>query len=78
MEIKKLISLLLVLAMVLPMCACAPQNDATQGGENSVTVTDMVDRQVTVTPGSYKKVVCIGAGALRMKGRFDALNLLQV
>ncbi|MCR4833182.1 MAG: ABC transporter substrate-binding protein [Butyrivibrio sp.] len=31
-----------------------------------VTVTDMIGREVTVTPGSYKKVVCIGAGALRM------------
>ena len=31
-----------------------------------ITVTDMIGREVTVTPGSYKRVVCIGAGALRM------------
>ena len=31
-----------------------------------VTVTDMIGREVTVIPGSYKRVVCIGAGALRM------------
>lgn len=31
-----------------------------------ITVTDMIGRQVTVTPGSYQKVVCVGAGALRM------------
>lgn len=31
-----------------------------------VTVTDMIGREVTVTPGIYKKVVCVGAGALRM------------
>ena len=31
-----------------------------------ITVTDMIGREVTVTPGSYRKVVCIGAGALRM------------
>ena len=30
------------------------------------TVTDMIGREVTVKPGSYSKVVCIGAGALRM------------
>lgn len=30
------------------------------------TITDMIGREVTVTPGSYKRVVCIGAGALRM------------
>ena len=31
-----------------------------------ITVTDMVGRDVTIVPGSYKRVVCIGAGALRM------------
>lgn len=31
-----------------------------------VTITDMIGREVNVTPGSYKRVVCIGAGALRM------------
>lgn len=30
------------------------------------TVTDMIGRELTVTPGSYSRVVCIGAGALRM------------
>ena len=32
----------------------------------AVTVTDMIGREVEVVPGSYKRVVCIGAGALRM------------
>ena len=31
-----------------------------------VTVTDMIGREVTVVPGSYTRVVCVGAGALRM------------
>ena len=31
-----------------------------------ITVNDMIGREVTVVPGSYKRVVCIGAGALRM------------
>ena len=31
-----------------------------------ITVTDMIGREVTIIPGSYQKVVCIGAGALRM------------
>ena len=31
-----------------------------------ITVTDMIGRELTITPGSYKRVVCIGAGALRM------------
>lgn len=33
---------------------------------NEITVTDMIGREVTVTPGSYRRVVCVGAGALRM------------
>lgn len=41
-----------------------------------VTVTDMIGREVTVTPGSYKKVVCIGAGALRMYSYIGDVNLL--
>ena len=31
-----------------------------------ITVTDMIGREVTVVPGTYQRVVCIGAGALRM------------
>ncbi len=38
--------------------------DETEGEE--ITITDMIGREVTVTPGSYSRVVCIGAGALRM------------
>ena len=29
-----------------------------------ITVTDLIGREITVTPGSYRRVVCIGAGAL--------------
>ena len=31
-----------------------------------ITVVDGIGREVTITPGSYTRVVCIGAGALRM------------
>ena len=41
----------------------APQEDAAPA---AVTVTDMIGREVDVVPGSYTRVVCIGAGALRM------------
>ena len=44
--------------------------------EGPVTVTDMIGREVTVTPGSYKNVVCIGAGALRMYSYVGDVNLL--
>ena len=41
-----------------------------------VTVTDMIGREVTVIPGSYKSVVCIGAGALRMYSYIGDVTLL--
>ena len=40
--------------------------DETEAAPAEVTVTDMIGREVTVVPGSYARVVCIGAGALRM------------
>ena len=41
-----------------------------------ITVTDMIGREVTVTPGSYKSVVCVGAGALRMYSYIGDVALL--
>ena len=41
-----------------------------------ITVTDMIGREVTVTPGSYQRVVCIGAGALRMYSYIGDVKLL--
>ena len=65
-NIKKILCLVLALVMLCSMAACGAEEPAEKSGENAVTVTDMIGRQVSVTPGSYKKVVCIGAGALRM------------
>ena len=78
---KKTMSVMLVLAMLLSLCACGAENGAetqpketgavttqteTQPAPAEVTVTDMIGREVDVVPGSYSRVVCIGAGALRM------------
>ncbi|MBR2582814.1 MAG: ABC transporter substrate-binding protein [Oscillospiraceae bacterium] len=76
---KKTIAMLLALVMLLALCACgqtaapAPAENPAPAAEEpapaepqGITVTDMIGRDVTVTPGSYKRVVCIGAGALRM------------
>lgn len=60
---KRALTFLLALTLALSLCACgakAPADDGTQ------TITDGVGRQVTITPGTYQRVVCIGAGALRM------------
>ena len=86
---KKMVALLLALVMILSLCACGKQDvpeiqteepKATAAAESAadgeVTVTDMIGREVTVVPGSYKRVVCIGAGALRMYSYIGDVSLL--
>ena len=97
---KKTVSILIVLGMLLSLCACgaqtafpppepqtattqstptqpAPQDtDQTEAVPAEITVTDMIGREVTVVPGSYSRVVCIGAGALRMYSYIGDASLL--
>lgn len=89
---KKTVSLLLALVLAFSLCACgaqepvqteAPAAPAETAGETAaaaestaVTVTDMVGRAVEVIPGSYSRVVCIGAGALRMYAYVGDVQLL--
>ncbi len=44
--------------------------------EGPITVTDMIGRSVEVNPGQYERVVCIGAGALRMYSYIGDVSLL--
>ena len=82
MNIKKLLAAFLVFVMLFCLCACSGQNaDGTnltnETNKNAqTTVTDMIGREVTVTPGSYKNVVCVGAGALRMYCYIGDVKLL--
>ena len=87
---KKYVSLFLALVMMVSLCACGKQEVAevqkpvapatTAAAENAeITITDMIGREVTIVPGSYKRVVCIGAGALRMYSYIgDVSNLAGV
>ena len=73
MTAKKLTTLILTLFMTMALCACGEQPAAEAPAEpaagpeteNKITVTDLIGREVNVVPGSYERVVCIGAGALR-------------
>ena len=89
MKKAKLLSLLLALAMLLSLAACgaAPAEtpaateapaEATEAPAESaeITVTDLIGREITVTPGSYRRVVCIGAGALRLYSYIGDVSLL--
>lgn len=81
MKIKKSIAFVLTLVMLLALCACSSQSQPMQA-ENEIeeaaeiTVTDMIGREVKVKPGTYKRVVCIGAGALRMYSYIGNIEML--
>ncbi|MBQ2094454.1 MAG: hypothetical protein II474_01000, partial [Firmicutes bacterium] len=72
MRNKKILVLLLAVAMAFAMAACSGQEQPAQkpaepaGAGEAVTVTDLIGREMEIVPGSYSRVVCIGAGALRM------------
>ena len=57
-----------------PVVESAAKSDGTVAAP--VVVTDMIGREVEVVPGSYTRVVCIGAGALRMYTYINGADLL--
>ena len=69
---KRILALFLAVLTVFGLCACGE----TEAPDTGTTVTDMIGRQVAVTPGSYNKVVCIGAGALRLYSYVGDMSLL--
>lgn len=79
---KKILAIFLAALLIFGMAACAaqepqpPQVGPSAPDKAALTVTDMIGREVTVTPGSYKNVVCIGAGALRMYSYVGDVSLL--
>lgn len=74
MRLRKGIVRILLTAMVLSLGACGGQGQDGNSDAGSrlsdesveTIVTDMIGRKVKIVPGSYTRVVCIGAGALRM------------
>ena len=80
-----LLALTAALALTLGACGgqAAPTAPAADGSGQAQptaaaeeTVTDLIGRQVAVAPGSYRRVVCIGAGALRMYSYVGDVSLL--
>ena len=76
---KRFVSLILAVMMLVSLCACG-KHDAVAPAEpaktEAITVTDMIGREVEVIPGSYQRVVCVGAGALRMYSYIGSVDLL--
>ena len=65
--------LAVVVAMALSAAAISESGANSKG---SVVVTDMIGREVEINPGNYKRVVCIGAGALRMYSYVGDVGIL--
>ena len=59
-----------------PSEAQEQESAAPSEAPSEITVTDMIGRELTVTPGSYTRVICIGAGALRMYSYIGNVALL--
>ncbi|MCI2106536.1 MAG: ABC transporter substrate-binding protein [Intestinimonas sp.] len=82
MRVKKLLALFLAIMMIASLCACGDSSQNASSPEPTpvesaeITLTDMIGREVTITPVSYKRVVCIGAGALRMYSYIGDVDLL--
>ena len=51
---KRAITLILTLTLLLSLCVFS----GTAYAADEITITDMIGREVTVTPGSYERVVC--------------------
>lgn len=73
----KIRNILLVMASALTLAGCGQNTSSSTSSPSSITVSDMVGRQVEVTPGSYQRIVCIGAGALRLYSYIGDCNLLS-
>ena len=71
---KRTLALILTLMLLAGALACGQKPEQTDAAP--VTVTDLVGREVAVVPGSYSRVVCIGAGALRMYSYIGDVELL--
>lgn len=61
---KKMSSIAVLLGLAA-LASCGANNPTSSTAE-AKEITDANGRKVSVTPGAYRKIVCIGAGALRM------------
>ena len=55
---------------------CLSSCSFTDSNVGSTIITDMIGRNISINAGSYKRVACIGAGALRLYSYIGDLSLL--
>lgn len=74
MKIKKIAFVAAIIVFIVFIAACSPINPPADDKE-TVTVVDLANRKVDV-PAKVQKVVCIGAGALRLFTYVGDLSML--
>ncbi|MCQ2529945.1 MAG: ABC transporter substrate-binding protein [Lachnospiraceae bacterium] len=77
------LTVLLVLSIGLTACGGSKEEPVSETSESAdgnssaeTVITDLIGRELTVAPGSYQRIVCIGAGALRMYSYIGDIGLL--
>ena len=66
---KKILQKTFVIVLALALlagCVAIFASCGKKDGDNEVTVTDLAGREISVTPNKISRVVCVGAGALRL------------
>lgn len=67
---------LLILVALASLASCGTTSSS-NSNESEITLTDLLGREVSLVPGEAKRIVCIGAGALRLYSYVGDLNLLS-
>ena len=57
---------LLLLTLGALLASCNPGVSSSTSDDGQITLTDALGRVVTLVPGEAERIVCIGAGALRL------------
>ncbi len=64
------------LSILFSLSSCAGASPK-ESDETNIEITDGIGRQLTVSPGSYRRIVCVGAGALRLYSYLGDMSLLS-
>ena len=64
------------LSILFSLSSCAGASPK-ESNETNIEITDGIGRQLTVNPGSYRRIVCVGAGALRLYSYLGDMSLLS-
>jgi len=77
MKINKAILPVIALSLLLTGCNNTSSITTSETNDDIITVTDLLDRSVTVDRDSINNVVCIGAGALRLYSYIGDMSMLS-